>query len=701
MRSKYTKLKKELGLLDVYAIATGATLSAGFFLLPGMAAELLDGIQGLGGLLALAYLVAALPLIPATLCKIELATAMPRAGGVYYFLDRTMGPMLGTIGGIGTWLALMLKVSFALVGMGVYSELFFPDAHRETVAIGVAVFLTAINLAGAKKSGNLQIVLVAILLTLLAIFFGSSIIDPTLDWERLRWNGEGGLDRLIATSGFVYISYVGVTKVCSVAEEVRSPDTILPQGVLLSLATVIFVYGVGIALMGAIVPPEELVSNWHLPATAAEKVLGRWGKICMSAAALLAFVSVANAGMLSASRYPMAMSRDHIFPALFGRVSPAGIPRLAVLATSAVVILLIVFLDPLKIAKLASAFQLVLFAMVCLGVIVMRESGLESYDPGFRVPGYPWIPLLGAALPLVYISAMGTMVRVFSLGLVLVGFLWYRFYVRHQVTRTGAVFHMFERWGQNRFDGLDRELRGILKEKGLREQDPFDDIVARAQFLDWSDAEHPEQLVEEAAARLAQRINVPKDPIVAQLQERELRGETPVTHGVALPHVRVKGLQVAEMVLARVRNGVDMSHPDIAGSDQPVHAFFFLASPMGDAGQHLRILAQLAERVDSNGFMESWLGAHDELEVKEVLLHDDRLLSLFIEANGPTQGLIGMRLRDLHLPEETLVALIRRNHQIVIPSGSTTLEVGDRLTVIGSVKGVRSLSQHYLVDPTP
>ena len=93
---KKQKLKKELGLFDVYAIATGVTLSAGFFLLPGLAAvEVGSGIP-------LAYLLAGLLITPGLVSMAELATAMPRAGGVYYFLDRSMGPLMGTVGGFGT-----------------------------------------------------------------------------------------------------------------------------------------------------------------------------------------------------------------------------------------------------------------------------------------------------------------------------------------------------------------------------------------------------------------------------------------------------------------------------------------------------------------------------------------------------------------------------------------------------------------------
>ncbi|MEJ2272239.1 MAG: amino acid permease, partial [Candidatus Bathyarchaeota archaeon] len=108
------RLKKELTLFHVFAIATGTTLSAGFFLLPGLVANYS------GPAVPLAYLIAVLPLIPAMFSIIELSTAMPKAGGVYYFLDRTLGPLIGTIGGFGTWAALGLKVAFALIGMGAY-----------------------------------------------------------------------------------------------------------------------------------------------------------------------------------------------------------------------------------------------------------------------------------------------------------------------------------------------------------------------------------------------------------------------------------------------------------------------------------------------------------------------------------------------------------------------------------------------------
>jgi Gamma-aminobutyrate permease and related permeases len=143
-------LKKELTLLNVYAIATGTTLSAGFFLLPGIA------FNEAGPAVVLSYMIAAIPLIPAMFSMVELSTAMPRAGGAYYFLDRSMGPFVGTIGGLGTWLALVFKTAFALIGMGAYLSIFWPEVPIVMLAVILAVLFGIVNLFGAKKPGRFR-----------------------------------------------------------------------------------------------------------------------------------------------------------------------------------------------------------------------------------------------------------------------------------------------------------------------------------------------------------------------------------------------------------------------------------------------------------------------------------------------------------------------------------------------------------------
>ena len=143
------RLKKELGLFDVFAISTGAMFSSGFFLLPGLASHYT------GPSVFVAYLVAGLLILPAMFSMAEIATALPRAGGAYFFLDRSLGPLVGTIGGLGTYLALVFKTAFAIIGIGAYAALFW-DVPVKLMAVAATMVFMGLNIIGAKKTSGLQ-----------------------------------------------------------------------------------------------------------------------------------------------------------------------------------------------------------------------------------------------------------------------------------------------------------------------------------------------------------------------------------------------------------------------------------------------------------------------------------------------------------------------------------------------------------------
>ena len=636
-------------------------------------------------------------MIPAMFSIIELATAMPKAGGMYYFMDRTLGPVFGTIGGIGTWLALVLKVSFALVGMGAYITLFFPAAQGTFIAVFLALLLGILNIYGAKKTGKLQIYLVVGLLIILIGFIAGGI--PELRSAHFKGFFDAGSDSIIATAGLVYISYVGITKVASLAEEVINPERNLPLGVILSLSVSILIYILGTIVIVGVLPMDKLAGNLTPVSAAAEIFWGKTGSIIVAIAALFAFVSVANAGTMSASRYPLAMSRDHIMPELFKKLGKHGTPINAIITTVLAIIIILIFLNPMKIAKLASAFQLLMFSLACLGVIIMRESKIESYDPGYFSPLYPWMQILGIFFPFYLIFQMGLLPSLFTLGLITVGFVWYYYYARDKVVRQGAIYHVFERLGKQRYDGLDTELRGILKEKGFRKGDPFEEIVMNSTVIEIKDKMEFEAVVKIASAKMQQIIPLSADKIEKIVLEGTRIGATPVTHGFALPHFRVAGIEKSEMILIRCLNGVNIKIYDAitheVEEEQTVKAIFFLVSPEDNPTMHLRILAQIAGRVDDELFAAEWENAEDELEIKESLLHDTRFLSLCLNKNKNSEKLIGKAIKEINIPGECLIALIRRGGKIVVPKGYTILEEGDRLTIIGEPKCMLKLEELY------
>lgn len=683
-------LKKDLRLFGVFAIATGTTLSAGVFLLPGLAFSLS------GPAVLLAYLFAAIMVIPPMLCNVELATAMPKAGGTYFFLDRSLGPLAGTIGGFGTWLALTLKASFALVGMGAYITLLFADAPIQVIAIALALLFGAINWLGAKATTSFQIVMVIGLIILLIWF----MIQGSFDIDTSRFNDffGKGTSGILATTGLVFISYVGVTKVASIAEEVENPQRNLPLGIFLGLGTAGVIFLIALTVIVGVTPPEELAVSFTPVGDAARAFAGFPGVVLVTIAALFAFMSAANSGILSSSRYPLAMSRDHLIPGLFRAISAKGVPTVSLAATVFAIVFCIAFIDVLSIAKLASAFQLVLFALICLAVIVMRESNIDSYDPSFRTPLYPWMPLIGIFGPCWLITEMGTGPTLFAVGLVIVGVVWFFAYANKRIDRGGAIYHVFERLGQRRFEGLDQELRGILKERGPRETDPFDEVIATSEVMEARSGTDFETMTRQASDRFARLIDQPAEGIARNFLDGTRVGATPVTNGVALPHLRVGGIERPYLVIVRSRAGLDLSVDANGGaraSQQAVHAIFYLVSPEKDPAGHLRLLAQLAACVEQEGFMEVWQAARSHEAIREVLLRDERYLSLVLDSGTPQGSLIGLKIRELGFPQGCLVAIIRRRTRTLIPRADMVLEVGDRLTVIGERAGIDTLKERF------
>ena len=171
-------LTRSLALRHVFALSPGAMLSSGLFLLPGLA------VAKAGPAAILAYLIAGLLAVPAMLSVAELASALPKAGGAYYFLERALGPSVGTVAGLGTWLSLVLKDAFALVGMGAFIALLFPnltEMELRYAAAGCCLFFVGVNILGAKHAGRAQIVMVAGLMVVLLLYIVTGIghIDTT------------------------------------------------------------------------------------------------------------------------------------------------------------------------------------------------------------------------------------------------------------------------------------------------------------------------------------------------------------------------------------------------------------------------------------------------------------------------------------------------------------------------------------------
>jgi amino acid transporter/mannitol/fructose-specific phosphotransferase system IIA component (Ntr-type)/nucleotide-binding universal stress UspA family protein len=471
------QLDRQLGFWSVYTISVGAMLGSGVFVLPGIAAAIA------GPWVCVAYLLAGIIVLPAVLTKAELATAMPVSGGAYVYIDRSMGPWMGTITGLGTWFSLSAKTAFALAGLGAYLVL-FTTLDPKLFALSVLGVLVVLNILGVGKVANIQkaIVFLCIASLLLYSFFGIAAAN-TSNFDTALPKGLSGI---FGAAGLVFVSYAGVTKICSIAEEVHHPSRNLPLGMICAQLTVMVIY-VLIALAVA-----SHVEYWKLaePAladktpitTAGAEFLNDRSFRFMALIAVLGLISMCNAGVLATSRYPFAMARDSLMPPVFSKISNRfGTPIPSILITGSLLASLVLALPVTTLAKLASGFTIFIFSANHLALIILRESGARWYKPTFRSPLYPWIQIFGI---------LGGGVLLFYLGLlplagiaagILVGTAWYFAYGRSRVERSGAFQHL---WGEAR---VLRQTEKAEQEEELTDQAPR---VIVPVFHDQTDTKH-------------------------------------------------------------------------------------------------------------------------------------------------------------------------------------------------------------------
>lgn len=610
-------LKKELNLIDVFAISTGAMISSGLFVLPGIA------YAQAGPAMILAYLLAALLIVPSMLAKAELSTAMPKAGGTYFFIDRSLGPVLGIFGGFANWFSLSFKSAFALIGIGAFAVLVKPDItpiEIKLIAVTACVVFTILNLLSVKMTGRVQVLLVITLITILVLYIGRGFIET----QPARYTPfmPNGFWSVVSTAGLVFVSFGGLTKIASVAEEVKNPSRNIPLGMLLSFGVVTLLYILAVGVTIGIVEGSELSGSLIPLSLGAYNVMGSVGLIILSLAAIMAFITTANAGILASSRTPLAMSRDQLLPGFLSNIHPGRkTPHVSILITSGFMIAVILFLNIEDIVKTASTLMIILFMMVNISVIVMRESKIQNYRPKFKMPGYPVLPVCALILYSILLIGMG-IIPILICGLFfLIGYGVYWRYARARVTRTSALMHIVERITAKELKTttLERELREIVIERDEIIEDRFDRLIKNCEILDLQETQPVEAVFEQIAEILSKKYKMDRDLLYRLFLERESKSGTVIRPGLAIPHIIVPGEHHFDVILVRCKDGLIFT-----GADQPVHTMFVLVGSLDERNYHLRALMAIANIAHEPHFEKRWLAARNMEELRDVVLLSSR-----------------------------------------------------------------------------
>jgi amino acid transporter/mannitol/fructose-specific phosphotransferase system IIA component (Ntr-type) len=543
-----------------------------------------------------------------------MTTAMPKTGGDCFAVIRSLGPGVGTVAGLLSWFSLSMKSSFALVGISVFTALIAP-INVHVTSVGFCLIFLGINLVGIKEAGRTQVFLVFALVALMSLYvaWGMPAVEPRLFIPL----APRGLGAVLSTTGFVFVSYAGLLKVASVAEEIKDPGTHIPRGMMVSLFVVSVFYTLMVLVTVGVLDPETLHGSLTPISDGAAAFLGPWGMIALSVAAIMAFLTTANAGIMTSARSLVPLSRDGLLPDIVGRINDRfGTPHVALFVTGGFVILT-VFLKLEVLIEAASTVLILTNILACVSLIILRESRVQNYRPTFRSPMYPWLQTLGIGGLGLLIVEMGLEAHLITAGLVAAGTLLFFLYGRTRGKREYALLHLIEKVTAKELTthSLENELREIIRERDRIEKDRFDHVVENCPVLDIDRKLSVEEFFSLAADALAERLGLERSRLFERLMERERESSTAIAKNIAIPHIIIEGARSFELLIARCREGVYFSE------DSPrVHTVFVLAGTRDDRNFHLVSLAAIAQIATEHDFESRWMGAKNGESLRDIVL---------------------------------------------------------------------------------
>ncbi len=431
-------LHRVLGAGDLVMLAIGAVIGAGIFGAIGTAAAGQvgpDGViirYGAGPALVFSFLLLGGACALAALCYAELAAMIPQAGSAYAYAYATLGELVAWI--IGWDLILEYAVGNVAVaiswgdyfntllsGVGVSLPAWLTTGYRTALlssdpavhglltqapqvaglpilvnvpACGIVLLITWVLMRGARESARINNIMVAVKLVALALFIGVGVSHLTPEnYTPFAPNGFTGIHQGAA---IVFFAYIGFDAISTAAEETRNPNRNLPIGILAGLAVCTFIYILVGAVLTGMVPYESLGVADPLAfalQAAGFQTIG-WIVALGAAVSMAAVLLVFQYGQ---PRIFFAMARDGLLPTWAARLHPTRrIPSTTTLLTGLVVAAAALLGDAAETYDLTNIGTLFAFAIVCVGVLVLRVVEPERYRP-FRVP-FVWpVALLGAA----------------------------------------------------------------------------------------------------------------------------------------------------------------------------------------------------------------------------------------------------------------------------------------------------------------
>lgn len=431
-------LARSLGPLMLWGLGVGYVISGMYF---GWNLGLAEG--GTLGLAISTFFIIIL-YITFTFSYTELACAIPKAGGVFDYATKALGPDLGFIGGMAQIIEFVFAPPAIAAAIGAYFHIFFPQIPINAIAVLAYLLFTSLNIAGVRLAATFELVVTVFAVFELLLFAGITL--PHFKAANLQLNAfPHGWRGAWATIPFAIWFFLGLEGVANVAEETINPQKTILKGFGSALATLIilcilvFTAAIGVGGWEAIVfsSPGAAPSDSPLP-LAMSAITGNAGWLyhLLITIGLMGLIASFHGIILAAGRATFEFGRvKYISPAL-GRVHPRfKTPANALLVNMAIGI------AALLTGKTAEIITLACFGAVTLYVISMISVlNLRKREPGlprpFKVPFYPTFPVIALVISSICMLAMTSLnlqLAMIYFGILALSYIWFHVFVKSNI----------------------------------------------------------------------------------------------------------------------------------------------------------------------------------------------------------------------------------------------------------------------------
>jgi len=372
--------QRTIGLFGALAIGIGGMVGGGIFAVLGEAVSMAHGAT------PLAFLAAGIVALLTAYAYSKLSVAYQSSGGSIVFIDNAFNHSLfsGSMN-VVLWLSYLVTIALYAVAFGSYALTFFEaptDPFLKHILISIAIiFPGIINLLSASIVSRSETIIVVIKLLLMGVVIVVGM--PYVETQRLSIEHWEAPLSIVSAGMMIFVAYEGFELIANAAKEIKEPQKNLPRAFFGAVIFVIFLYIlISIITVGGVDEKSLLVAKDYALAVAAEPALGKVGFTLVAIAALLATFSAINATIFGNARLSFSLALEGELP-LFDKKESLN-PKMGVLSTIGLSLLLANLIDLNAIAIIGSASFLLIFSMVNLSAYLLHE----------KVGGHRWIYLI-------------------------------------------------------------------------------------------------------------------------------------------------------------------------------------------------------------------------------------------------------------------------------------------------------------------